>query len=655
MIRPAVIAVALTFILFSPPAEAFFHARLFPQTPIGPDTSFSDRSSYPSTYYMGWWGGSQPRGQQLTADLIEKFYMPEAMKMIPGLCCVWDEANTPLQNIPFRAQFNAQMDLLDRYGMVFLMRTPISGYRLEGTWGPDMLEAYPDMRTFNQFGAVSQFIRTDHPQYANQLYEDMKQLYDLYGHHPSWVGFAQSDLFSDAPRWDGGGCSACGVGTRVFWMLGPDSARNWYNSDFRTPISQDDVIFNGDGTPKVGIPQVFDHIMAFHEVEWRAWVSWTNETAFDQAIKRLETLSGKKWVFATRDRINENFPKMIKGNSVNGNPITSAKLLHLMRSVSEQYLEGTHHITSPLFFSSQSNFPNQYKYTEDELRTQLGFLYPFTGGQPAQWLVGSNVDGSTSINNPNSLTYAIFKEYGDVMNRMLNVGSFWGIEDPSAPRVLLIQSGGRTASPSQILTASLNITYVDSEAGGTSQDPATLYHIPRELSKFPNLSQFDVIVFARAGTSGKFSPTSGTWDRIVKFVQSGGGLVLSGYSDSQTAQFTSSLREIADGHKIYSPYLKSQVSSGGYAKTISTQSFGLGRVVNIPSPYTNGLEGLGGGGSTTVYSGSPKDSFVILLNNAIHWASKQDSKIPTYWHDQFKTGSQFQSWKDSTLSSPTNS
>ncbi|MDA4123766.1 MAG: hypothetical protein OK456_11355, partial [Thaumarchaeota archaeon] len=165
--------------------------------------------------------------------------------------------------------------------------------------------------------------------------------------------------------------------------------------------------------------------------------------------------------------------------------------------------------------------------------------------------------------------------------------------------------------------------------------------------------------------------------RLSQFVSNGGGYidtsfanspnqqdVLAGLQASSTAASTTSSLTIVRPNKITSPYtgisytpywLRYKVSNiTGQANPayvllkdsnnnpiITTHSYGAGIGVSLEMPYAR-LEYSGNSPSFDgVQNGSPRDSFVSLLINAIFYAAHKSNMLPILWETSY---SQQQSW-----------
>ena len=159
-----------------------------------------------STYVTGAWnvtystlralvGGDMYMNYGNFCRMIEEYFIPFNQRLV-GLFIGWDQhANTPTTDIPYYAWVDDWLSACDQYG--------IANFFYFGQWGTsssapswwnDMLETYPDMQTYDRNGLPVALgednpISIDHPQVTEQYKEDLEQLWEYYGEHPSWVGW----------------------------------------------------------------------------------------------------------------------------------------------------------------------------------------------------------------------------------------------------------------------------------------------------------------------------------------------------------------------------------------------------------------------------------------------------------------------------------
>jgi len=159
-----------------------------------------------STYVTGAWnmtystlralvGGDMYMNYGNFCRVIEEYFIPLNQRVV-GLFIGWEQhANTPTTDIPYYAWVDNWLSACDQYG--------IANFFYFGQWGTsssapswwnDVLETYPDMQTYDRNGlpvalGEANPISIDHPQLVEQYKEDLKQLWQYYGEHSSWIGW----------------------------------------------------------------------------------------------------------------------------------------------------------------------------------------------------------------------------------------------------------------------------------------------------------------------------------------------------------------------------------------------------------------------------------------------------------------------------------
>jgi hypothetical protein len=159
-----------------------------------------------STYVTGAWNVTYSTLRELVGgdiymnygnfcQVIEEYFIPFNQRVV-GLFIGWEEhANTPTTDIPYYTWVDDWLSACDLYG--------IANFFYFGQWGTsspapswwsDVLETYPDMQTYDRNGLPVALgegnpISIDHSQLVEQYEEDLKQLWQYYGAHPSWVGW----------------------------------------------------------------------------------------------------------------------------------------------------------------------------------------------------------------------------------------------------------------------------------------------------------------------------------------------------------------------------------------------------------------------------------------------------------------------------------
>ncbi|MDA4118703.1 MAG: hypothetical protein OK455_10220, partial [Thaumarchaeota archaeon] len=249
------------------------------------------------------------------------------------------------------------------------------------------------------------------------------------------------------------------------------------------------------------------------------------------------------------------------------------------------------------------------------------------------------------------------QQFGTLLNRMQANGGYYGTESNTV-RVLWIGSSDDGLFP-QYLTPALNVTFVSNN------------YPDQNLTYLGNLNQFNVIV------GGLQNPTPSFSARLSDFIYNGGGYIgtsfgsSSGSSDaflglqsSASAASVGGSLSIVKPNKITSPYtsiyynpywLRYTISNmTGQANPayvllkddhgnplITTHAFGSGIGVSLEQPYAR-LQFSGNSHSYNgVQFGSPRDSWVSLMINAIYYAAHKGNMLPILWESSYN---QQQSW-----------
>jgi hypothetical protein len=169
-------------------------------------SSLSDSKSL--TYSTGAWDVDFSKLNILTRSLsvnmdvagfsrvIEEYFLPLNMRLV-CLYMQWDDhANTPTTDVRYLKWVDDWLTACDNYGIanIFYIRQ-WGTYFAE--WDNDVLRAKPELQNLDRngqplpaiSGAKENPIALGHPEALEQYKDDLRQLYQYYGHHPSWIGF----------------------------------------------------------------------------------------------------------------------------------------------------------------------------------------------------------------------------------------------------------------------------------------------------------------------------------------------------------------------------------------------------------------------------------------------------------------------------------
>ena len=702
--RRVIVSLLLISILISPPlAFAQFNwwpfPSLFPpQSEIAPPVG---RPSTLTTYANGWWGGSVRSRSEFSLD---NFAIPQALRYQTAENAGWaSNANTPSENVRFSSRTDGNLARYDKYGMSVFLNVPLSGYgcigpcSLDTNWARDVVAARPNLRTLDKNGndaAEFGYIRVDHPEFSDQLFQDIMQLYSYYGDHPSWTGFTEvGGWASDLGYYYGVGPPVLANNERPTYMLGRQSIINFANSaycqDGSSAVSKCSHLATLANDPGIA----YKNIRLYHQKFERGANSFNNWPSYNQiqflkgwdtAIQRVNAATGRNFQFGvwpfdpymTQDDFD--LPTIIYGSGHNYCPLFPP--------------DGPHFSDAALGSLKVGNNPHMATYTSGDggcpihtsiMDFQLRMSMPFAGGEPIGFGISNPTRAESGNESPGSLTFEPLNKYGAKLNKMWNVGTYYGSE-LSKVKVLLM--GGWATNTPQFLTPALDITISGEGSSKTLSDST--------LTRYGNFNQFDVILLSPG--PGKDSISSSLRSRIQTFVQNGGGLVMTG-PGYNTPGLESVMGFQPDGtkgggvrvvqeHLITKPYssleIARQISYAtsfktpiGSAQTVILQDgsgpimftnrFGQGRSAFIPYTGNSGWSSVGGQGMVNGIfgglfasngGGTPRDSYIVILTNAVLWASKHGGDIPAWWYDSPNGWTNNQPWSEdvyySVLGSP---
>ncbi|UCB61369.1 MAG: hypothetical protein JSW72_04790 [Candidatus Bathyarchaeota archaeon] len=247
--------------------------------------------------------------------------------------------------------------------------------------------------------------------------------------------------------------------------------------------------------------------------------------------------------------------------------------------------------------------------------------------------------------------------FGEILSRMRYYGDYYGCETKEVEALFI---GDRDIGMAlQFLTPAIDITL-----HGTHRTGGDL-----NLTQFEDFRQFDVIVWWSAEPS-MAEVTENVQERIKAFTNAGGGLVVTkswpdwanpilGFDFTQDNTTRGTVDYINYSHPILKPYTNIQgysynlrdskiipydeagkhiVKDTNDTPWISEHTFGLGRGIFVGMPFEEWFQAGGG-----LY-GSPRESYLVLLNNAIFYAAKKENKLPVWWFSEYRT--QYLPWHE---------
>ena len=639
-----------------------------------------------TTYTFGWWGGIYLAQINASSIQIQRFWIPEAIRQGVTIDVGWSQGASGTGTLipspsdtPFARGINDTLTVLDQYGMTAFFSVPLSSYGTASPWTKLVLEKYPDLKTYNSSGAAwnDQFVRPDSQNLTKQLLDDMLQLYASYSSHPSWVGFVNVGGYqSDHGAYDGiGGLGGYGYGN--------DTIINYANSQY----CQDGTTTNSTcsylitAITKNTTAELSLLLQTYHSAgnnprnNWNYWLNLQFTQNLLSALKNFSQITNRTWLYSGEGRVYgigaeyhtlpiDDLMQIGTGPPecpTNPGPYSQRKVQDYMSLVNE-ILKARN--VQPLLYSTEPRLA--CSFSNEQLWNNF-FYFPFYGAR-GQLLLDPSV-----LQDVYFADYQIFVKFGSMLNRMSNVGDFYGRNNPNSPKVLVLAGTGQPYNALQYLTPSLNLTLATQDSN---------------LTRFGDLKQFDVVLMGPQGDYS-FILTQDAVTRLHNFVTAGGGFVWAGgnvYPDSlddifgyskSIGTFTKGTLQVTDENSpILKPYGQSILAGGfdfggrgntkfvvlaGASSTIIvndtnlgpiswTNSYSAGRAVFLP--YSSNWKLIGNPLSNpSPYVNSPRDSWMVLVTNALFYASKKESMIPTWWYSTYRSaaGSQLLPWSPHTF------
>lgn len=680
------------------------------QAPSGVSNGSSSSTPVPlTTYSLGWTGISIPTTNENSA-VFQEYWINEAMRTIVDAgSAFWIENATGSQTsctVPWVASAASILSLAQTYGFTVDIQLPTAFTDYGSTTYVSLAtDGYTNgLTTYNKFGQVAQgYVRVDTSLLSEQIYNDLIAMYKCFGQYGSWVGISQGSNSADLGGYDWygppGGPSGAGMHS-----MGTATIHDWLNDPyFYTPAGNDSQTYNmATKEPKVSTLSVFYNINAYHLQQFNNFLTWNDYNQVQLAINMFYKHTGKQLVYVDYDHegvdriynfpptqvstLFKNITSIILSGSQPCRPNTDSCIATMMGNVDPYSGNNTSFMYSPGQCSVNGVDP-----PKQTLENYM-YLYAYSGAITTGLQVDSSASSCSGLMNVNSNEYSVLNSYGVLLNRMANIGTFYGTDNPSAPRVLLVYQPSGT----------------DANLGGEVAQFLGSADIDVTVSTDMNLtgialSDYNAILYrpntGLGGTEGVLTPYAAS--AVKSFVEAGGGLVdipstINGYwSTSYWNTYWSSVFGVKaspiagyesggtismpqSSNEIFKPY-GSSVMAGGYEPGLSggtaigtisytptsssvttimkssslgpevwTNAFGSGRVVMLP----------GGIPLASIYGHSSYDAFWSLVSNALAYASKDDSLIPILSYPTFAGGSQHEAWDQSTgfsvLGSPEN-
>jgi hypothetical protein len=132
-------------------------------------------------------------------EVIESFFLPMNIRFVgfTGIDSWLVHATTPNDTIPFSQEVDTILDACDAYGIGVFFEIPGGQWGASGippSWDASVIAAHPELQTYDRDGNPKQpgekpCYVIDNPLLFEQFKDDIARIYEMYGSHPSWIGF----------------------------------------------------------------------------------------------------------------------------------------------------------------------------------------------------------------------------------------------------------------------------------------------------------------------------------------------------------------------------------------------------------------------------------------------------------------------------------
>ena len=146
-------------------------------------------------------------------EVIERFFLPLNIHFVgfTGINSWLLHATTPTDSIPFHQGVDTVLDACDKYGIAVFFEIPGGQWGASGfppSWDASVITAHPELQTYDRDGNPKQpggkpCYVIDNPLLFEQFKEDTARIYEMYGSHPSWIGFYGGIAGGDDARYVG--------------------------------------------------------------------------------------------------------------------------------------------------------------------------------------------------------------------------------------------------------------------------------------------------------------------------------------------------------------------------------------------------------------------------------------------------------------------
>jgi hypothetical protein len=636
-----------------------------------------------------------------SSNTFEQYWVNEAMMTsLNAGSSLWIENATGSQTsctVPWVESGISLLSLAQTYGMTVAIQLPaaLTDYGNSNYASLATNDYTNGLTTYNKDGQVAQgYVRVDTPLLSEQIYSDLLAMYNCFGQYSSWIGISQSSNAADLGGFDWYGSPGGPAGAGMHSMGSATIHDFLEDPEFYIPAGNDSATYNmATKEPKVSTLSVFYNINAYHLQQFNNFLSWEDYNQVQLALNLFYQHTGKRLVYIDYDHegvdriynfppsqvpaLFNNITSVVLSGSQPCRPDSDTCVSSIMGNVNPSVGADTSFMFSP----GQCSVDHQD--ATKQLLFDYMYLYPYSGAMTTGFQVDSTSTSCSGLENVKSNEFNVFSTFGSVLNRMDDVGSFYGVDNPSAPRVLLVyQSSGSDANlggeVAQMLasadidvmvTTDMNLTGIQlSEYNAILYRPYTGFdgnggvltsyaanavnsyvksgggfvEIPSTLNAFWSASYWNTY----------FSGMFGVKANLIGGLLSGGTISVSQPSNEILKPYGSAVLAggyepglaggLVTGTLTYSSPASSVttiIKSSLLGPEVWTNSYGSGRVVMLP----------GGSPLSNDYGFSSYDAYWTLVANAIMYAAKDDSLIPVLSYPSFQGGSLHESWDQSTM------
>lgn len=439
-------------------------------------------SSFP-TYGFNFWGGSNPTPSGANSKLFnyaiyQKFFVTEGFQQSQshGANSGWIYNATSSGSGTLRSCGTvtpAPFDLASEYDYSLVIGMGFTGYNAASNVISEYTLSYTnELTTYDATGQLSTtHLRVDTQLWPRLLYNDLLAAYNCYGGSSAWIGIMNT-MGSDHGRY---------IGAQNGYMDGNNSIQDYLkNPYFYETRGNDSSTYKG-GTPVVSTAKVIQNIVAFHEQtcvagntfcnNYQAWVYWNYANGIQLAINKLAATTGKHLLYFDSGHgldfttwpvaLNANLTSFIVagpsgagtlGVGIGGaNGWTQAELAGFASNLTPAIAsEG-----QVLWGYGLCNYAG-----EASVNSVLNNFYTWAyyGAPRYGQMLTDNYGECDAVTTTSSNEFRYFQSAGVLLDRMHDVGSFFGTNDASAPSALWLENQDSGGQLTQYLSATLGIT-----------------------------------------------------------------------------------------------------------------------------------------------------------------------------------------------------